>query len=80
MPCSWPCSDREEQPTVRYGLWAVLVDVACLGILLWIGSGLLMWWRLAKLRAWGAIAVSGGILSFLLLVWRLSAEWTATGG
>lgn len=60
-----------QQPTLRDDLWAVLVDVACLGILVWIASGLLMWWRLARLRVWGAIAVGGGILSFLLLVWRL---------
>ena len=60
-----------QQPTVRDDLWAILVDVACLGILLWIVSGLLMWWRLARLRVWGAIAVGGGIVSFLLLVWRV---------
>ena len=60
-----------QQPTLRDDLWAVLVDVACAGILVWIASGLLMWWRLARLRVWGAIAVGGGILSFLLLVWRL---------
>ncbi len=60
-----------QQPTFWDGLWAVLVDVACVGILIWVGSGLLMWWRLARLRLWGAIAVGGGVLSFLLLVWRL---------
>jgi len=60
-----------EQPTLFDALWAILVDVACLGILIWIGSGILMWWRLARLRLWGAIALSGGLLSFLLLIWRL---------
>jgi len=51
--------------------WAVIVDVACIGILLWIASGLIMWWRLPRTRLWGALAVGGGIVSFLLLVWRL---------
>lgn len=59
------------QPTLWDTLWAVLVDVACVGILIWIASGLLMWWRLARLRMWGAVAIAGGILSFAILVWRL---------
>jgi len=59
------------QPTFFNDLWAVLVDVACLGIFLWIGSGLVMWWRVARLRFWGAAALAGGVLSFVLLVWQL---------
>ena len=51
--------------------WAVTVDLACLGILLWIASGLIMWWRLAPVRVWGAVALGGGLLSFLLLIWSL---------
>ena len=47
------------------------VDVACLGIIMWVASGMIMWWRLPRLRTWGAIAVGGGILSFGLLVWTL---------
>jgi len=60
-----------QQPGLRNALWAVLVDVACLGILVWVVSGLVMWWRLARLRLWGVVAVIGGLLSFLLFVWRL---------
>jgi hypothetical protein len=60
-----------QQPTFWDDLWAILVDVACVAILIWIGSGLIMWWRLARLRLWGAIALGGGMLSFLLLIWRL---------
>jgi hypothetical protein len=60
-----------QQPTFWDGFWAVLVDVACVGILVWISSGLLMWWRMARLRIWGAIAIGAGIFSFLLLIWRL---------
>jgi len=52
-------------------LWAVAVDLACVGILLWIASGLFMWWRLSRTRVWGAVAVGAGILSFLVLVWTL---------
>ena len=51
--------------------WGLLVDVACVGIIIWVASGLIMWWRLRRLRAWGALAVGGGVLSFLLLIWKL---------
>ena len=60
-----------EQPTFWNKFWGLLVDLACVGIIIWVASGLIMWWRLPRLRAWGAIAVGGGILSFLLLVWKL---------
>jgi hypothetical protein len=51
--------------------WSVLVDLVCLGFLLWIVSGLYMWWSLPGLRNWGWIAVAGGLLSFTLFIWRL---------
>jgi hypothetical protein len=59
------------QPSFWDKFWGLLVDVACVGIIVWIASGLLMWWRLPRFRAWGAIAVGGGALSFLLLIWTL---------
>ncbi len=59
------------QPTIWDKLWGLVVDVTCLGILIWVGSGLYMWWRLARLRLWGAAAIVGGLCSFLLLIWRL---------
>lgn len=52
-------------------LWAIVVDVVCVGILIWIASGLIMFWRLGRLRAWGALAIGGGILSFVWLIWTL---------
>jgi hypothetical protein len=59
------------QPGFWDKFWGALVDVACVGILLWVASGLIMWWRLSRLRTWGAVAVGGGIVSFALLVWML---------
>jgi hypothetical protein len=59
------------QPPFLDKLWGLLVDMACVGILVWVASGLIMWWRLPRLKAWGAIAVGGGLLSFLLLIWKL---------
>jgi hypothetical protein len=59
------------QPGFWNKFWGVLVDVACAGIVIWVVSGLIMWWRLPRLRAWGAVAAGGGIVSFILLVWKL---------
>lgn len=59
------------QPTFWDKLWGLVVDIACVAIIIWVGSGIIMWWRLRRLRAWGAIAVGGGVISFLLLMWTL---------
>ena len=60
-----------DQPSFWDKFWGLLVDVACIGIIIWLVSGLVMWWRLPRLRTWGGIAVGGGILSFLLLIWKI---------
>ncbi len=51
--------------------WSLVVDLVCLGFLLWIVSGIYMWWSLPGLRNWGWVAVVGGMLSFILFLWRL---------
>lgn len=47
-----------------HNLWAVLVDLVCVSMLLWVATGLLMWWKLPSTRVWGWVAVIGGCLSF----------------
>ena len=42
-------------------LWAVIIDLVCLAFLLWIASGLYMWWGLRWLRRWGSIALAAGL-------------------
>jgi len=59
------------QPGFWDKFWGLLVDMACIGIFIWVASGLIMWWRLPRLRTWGAIALGSGIVSFVLLVWTL---------
>jgi hypothetical protein len=59
------------QPYFWDRAWGLFVDIACVGILIWMCSGLIMWWRLPRLRFWGAVGLGGGLLSFLLLMWRL---------
>ncbi|MCI0541235.1 MAG: hypothetical protein L0Z50_39035 [Verrucomicrobiales bacterium] len=52
-------------------LWAVLVDVVCVSILIWIGTGLYMWWKVLKARVWGAAALVAGAVVFVLFVFSL---------
>jgi hypothetical protein len=59
------------QPDFWSKFWGLVVDVTCVAIIIWIASGLIMWWRLRFLRAWGSVAVVTGIVSFLVLVWKL---------
>ena len=53
-----------EQEGVLALSWSVVVDVVCVGILVWIASGIYMWWTLPAVRRWGAVALAGGIVSF----------------
>ena len=41
-------------------VWAVVVDVVSVALILWIFSGLLMWWSLPVTRAWGWLALASG--------------------
>ncbi len=59
------------QPTFWDKFWGLLVDCPCVGIIIWAISGIIMWWGLPRLRTWGAITLAGGLLSFVLLIWRL---------
>lgn len=54
-----------------HNLWAVFVDLVCLAMLLWIATGLIMWWNLPATRGWGWIALAAGVASFAGFLWRL---------
>lgn len=60
-----------EQDGFLNTLWGVVVDIVCLGFLLWIATGLYMWWKLKQTRSWGWLALAGGFVSFGLFLWRL---------
>jgi hypothetical protein len=51
--------------------WSVVVDIVCVAMLLWIASGLYMWWELPGHRRWGALAILSGAVSFLFFTMRL---------
>lgn len=56
------------QPGFWNFLWAVIVDIVCLAIILWIVSGLIMWWNLKKHRLWGAITIGAGFIAFISIL------------
>ncbi|MSU48926.1 MAG: hypothetical protein EXS37_07560 [Opitutus sp.] len=52
-------------------LWALMVDVFCVTTLVWIATGLYLWWKLAVTRRWGFLAIGGGIVSIAILLGTL---------
>lgn len=45
-------------------VWGMIVDLVQIMMMLWIVSGLYMWWSLRQLRAWGCLALGAGMASF----------------
>jgi hypothetical protein len=51
--------------------WSLVVDLVCVAMIVWIASGLYMWWGLPGHRRWGWIAILAGTISFLVFTMRL---------
>jgi hypothetical protein len=51
--------------------WSVIVDLVCLALIVWIASGLYMWWGLPGHRLWGWVAIVAGAAAFVLFTFRL---------
>jgi hypothetical protein len=51
-----------------HNLWGIVIDIVCLGMLLWVVTGLIMWWKLPSTRKWGWLALAGGVHSFALFL------------
>lgn len=54
-----------------HDVWGAIVDLVCLGMLLWVVTGLLMWWKLPSSRLWGWVALIAGCASFALFLLAL---------
>ena len=39
--------------------WSIVVDIVCVAMIVWIASGLFMWWELPGQRRWGWVAILG---------------------
>ena len=51
--------------------WSIVVDIVCVAMIVWIASGLVMWWGLPGQRRWGWAAILAGTASFLFFTVRL---------
>jgi hypothetical protein len=60
-----------EQDGILQLSWSVVVDVVCLAMMVWIASGLYMWWGLSGHRRWGLLAILAGTASFLVFTMGL---------
>ena len=57
-----------EYPYFLEILWGSIIDLLIVSSLLWIATGIYLWWKLKRFRLWGGLALAAGMLSFLLLV------------
>jgi len=57
--------------SLLHDVWAVVVDGVCIAFLIWVASGVYMWWLLPATRTWGSVALGGGILSFVIFTFWL---------
>ncbi len=60
-----------EQDGFLQNSWSAVVDLVSLGMIVWVGSGLYMWWGIPAHRRWGWLAIAAGTGSFLLFAVRL---------
>lgn len=56
------------QESLLSNAWAVIVDVSMIAVLVWIASGLYMWWNIKSHRKWGLAALAAGFASFAYFV------------
>jgi hypothetical protein len=49
-------------------VWAVTVDALIVALVVWVLSGLWMWWEMTATRKLGAVAALGGLAVFALFV------------
>lgn len=52
-------------------LWAITVDLFIVATVLWVASGLWMWWELKVTRKWGAISMISGIALFTFFLFTI---------
>jgi hypothetical protein len=52
-------------PGILEYFWSSCVDLVILSTLIWVLSGLYIWWKLKRFRFWGAISLVAGCLCFV---------------
>jgi len=62
---------RYQQDNFICDAWAFMLDLVFISIIIWVLSGIYMWWKIRKTRLWGSVALGGGVVSFLIFVFLL---------
>jgi len=57
-----------QQDSLLDDFWAVMIDAVCVGMILWIASGVYMWWNIRHTRGWGLLAIGSGAALFVLFL------------
>lgn len=52
-------------------IWGLIVDVVCGALIVWVGTGLYLWWKIPRTRRWGVVAIVAGFAYFAALVLAL---------
>lgn len=60
-----------EQDGLLHTAWALTVDLVALAILLWVATGLYLWWHIPQVRLSGALTLAAGVLAFALFLLAL---------
>jgi hypothetical protein len=56
------------RPLLLDTIWAIVVDIVAAGFLVWLLSGLWIWWCQREARRWGVAAMAAGGCLFTLLL------------
>ncbi len=54
-----------QHESLRNDAWAFMVDMVMINFLLWVVTGIYIWWKTPRVRISGAITLGAGLLSFL---------------
>ena len=49
-------------------IWGLIVDIVCVSFLIWIITGLYLWWKIPRTRNWGWVALGAGAVTFVGLL------------
>jgi hypothetical protein len=60
-----------EEPGFLRNLWSVIIDVVQMAMIVWIATGLCMWWHLKRYRGWGLLALGSGSALFAAFLLKL---------
>jgi hypothetical protein len=60
-----------EQPFLSAKIWGFVVDLAVVGMVFWVLSGLVMWWEIKPARTFGAVCALGGCGLFAVLLFTI---------